>query len=122
MCVHKLLTSRGEWDRAYKEGQIMTDCKRTFISTLGSNLSRDDELKFERKLQYCREILGLLDKFHPGCNYERGNRTERLFSICKKIDYWVILLHYIPMFIIMQNFSVATTYEALTVGTEFLKE
>ena len=69
----------------------MTDCKRTFISNLGSDLSRDDESKFERKLQYCREILGLLDKFHPGCNYERGNRTERFsFQFERKLSGYII--------------------------------
>jgi len=82
-----LLTSRGEWDRAYKNGQLMTECKRTFISTLGSDFSKFDEVKFEQKLQYCRDILALLDKFHPGCSYER----------------------------------VSTIYEAISVGSEFLK-
>ena len=65
--VSKLLTTRGEWDRANKNGQLMVNCKQQFA------INCRDEDKYEQKLEYCRCIISLLDKFHPGCSYERGN-------------------------------------------------
>ena len=47
----------------------MVDCKRQYISNLGPS---SDGSKLVQKLEYCKDLLALLDKFHPGCNYDRG--------------------------------------------------
>ena len=66
--VSKLLTTRGEWDRANKNGQLMVNCKQQFA------INCKDEDKYHQKLEYCRCIISLLDKFHPGCSYDRGSK------------------------------------------------
>ena len=80
--ISKLLTTRGEWDRANKNGQLMVNCKQQFA------INCRDEDKYDQKLEYCRCIISLLDKFHSGCSYERGNEMfyQALLIANKKID------------------------------------
>ena len=52
----------------------MCKVKRSYIGNLGNVPPHIYGLveteKLEKKLDYCREYLALLDKFHPGCNYQ----------------------------------------------------
>ena len=80
--ISKLLTTRGEWDRANKNGQLMVNCKQQFA------INCRDEDKYEQKLEYCRCIISLLDKFHPGCSYERG---KDIFSLALLIAIDILI-------------------------------
>ena len=52
----------------------MCKVKRSYIGNLGNVPPHIYGLveteKLEKKLDYCREYLALLDTFHPGCNYQ----------------------------------------------------
>ena len=52
----------------------MCKVKRSYIGNLGNVPPHIYGLveteKLEKKLDYCREYLALLDKFHPGCKYQ----------------------------------------------------